>query len=141
MELGAPGGSVYQAGTLSANPLAMCAGLATLQRLLDGRLYERLEALGARLQRSLGAVPPLALQRVGSIFWICHSKAGPAAAPMRTIRAFPADAAASFAPLFHALLARGIYLAPSAFEVGFLSAAHSEQDVDVLAEAVRAEAA
>ena len=58
---------------------------------------------------------------------------------MRTLRALPSDAAPSFAPLFHALLERGIYLAPSAFEVGFLSAAHTEQDIDTLAEALCAE--
>jgi glutamate-1-semialdehyde 2,1-aminomutase len=136
MELVAPVGPVYQAGTLSANPLAMCAGLATLQRLADGTLYERLERLGARLERALSTCPNLAVQRVGSIFWICHSKLGRPASPMRALSAFPGDAGKSFGPLFHALLERGIYLAPSAFEVGFLSAAHTESHVDALAEAL-----
>jgi glutamate-1-semialdehyde 2,1-aminomutase len=139
MELVAPSGPVYQAGTLSANPLAMCAGLATLQRLADGRVYQQLEALGARLEQALASSERLALQRVGSIFWPCYSRGSRPVTPMRTPRAFPSDAASSFAPLFHALLARGIYLAPSAFEVGFLSAAHSEQDIDTLAAALRAE--
>jgi glutamate-1-semialdehyde 2,1-aminomutase len=138
MELVAPAGPVYQAGTLSANPLAMCAGLATLQRLADGRLYQRLEQLGARLQQALTGAPRLALQRAGSIFWICRSGSGFPLTPMRAPRHLPPDAAQRFAPLFHALLARGIYLAPSAFEVGFLSAAHDEADIDALAQALLA---
>lgn len=136
MELVAPAGPVYQAGTLSANPLAMCAGLATLQQLEDGRLYERLEALGARLERALSRAPTIALQRVGSIFWLCGFASGRPATPMRTPQSFPPDAGKRFAALFHPLLERGIYLAPSAFEVGFLSAAHSEEHVDALAAAL-----
>jgi glutamate-1-semialdehyde 2,1-aminomutase len=138
MELVAPAGPVYQAGTLSANPLAMCAGLATLQRLADGRLYQHLEQLGARLQQALAGAPGLTLQRAGSIFWICRSDGGFPATPMRAPRQLPPDAAQRFAPLFHALLAGGIYLAPSAFEVGFLSAAHDEADIDALAQALLA---
>jgi glutamate-1-semialdehyde 2,1-aminomutase len=136
MELVAPSGPVYQAGTLSANPLAMCAGLATLQRLEDGRLYQRLDALGDRLQRALSSVPGLALQRAGSVFWICCSAGGLPATPMRTPRSLPADAGQSFAALFHPLLERGIYLPPSAYEVGFLSAAHTDAHIDALAEAL-----
>jgi len=140
MELVAPAGPVYQAGTLSANPLAMCAGLATLQRLADGRIYRQLEALGQRLEDAVALVPALAIQRVGSIFWLILSQAArPArpATPIRALRALPADAAASFAPLFHRLLDAGIYLAPSAYEVGFLSAAHREEDIERLVEALR----
>jgi glutamate-1-semialdehyde 2,1-aminomutase len=138
MELVAPAGPVYQAGTLSANPLAMCAGLATLQRLVDGSVYRRLEQLGARLERALSGVPGLAIQRAGSVFWICSSRAGTPATPIRTPRSLPADAGPSFAALFHPLLERGIYLAPSAYEVGFLSAAHTEAHVDTLAQALLA---
>src|ERR1700678_2749415 len=87
MELVAPSGPVYQAGTLSANPLAMCAGLATLQRLSDGAVYARLEQLGARLERALQGVTHVAVQRVGSIFWPCHSKQPPAPLPMRALSA------------------------------------------------------
>ena len=137
MERVAPVGPVYQAGTLSANPLAMCAGLATLQRLADGRLYARLEALGARLERALADLPHLAVQRAGSIFWLALSGSGRPATPIRTPRGFPPDAAASFAPMFHALLERGIYLAPSPFEVGFISTAHSAADIDRLARMLR----
>jgi glutamate-1-semialdehyde 2,1-aminomutase len=136
MELVAPSGPVYQAGTLSANPLAMCAGLATLQRLQDGGAYQQLESLGARLERALAPIRSLTVQRVGSIFWLCISRLGRAAKPMRTPQSFPADAKASFAGPFHALLERGIYLAPSAFEVGFLSTAHTESQIDALAEAL-----
>jgi len=138
MELVAPAGPVYQAGTLSANPLAMCAGLAALQQLLDGQVYERLEALGARLERALAAVPNLAVQRVGSIFWLCISRQHEPAPPIRSPQRFPADAAASFKAPFHALLENGIYLAPSAFEVGFLSTAHTEAHVEQLAAALHA---
>jgi len=141
MELVAPAGPVYQAGTLSANPLAMCAGLATLQRLEDGRVYRQLESLGQRLEKGLAGLPDIALQRVGSIFWLIRSAAmrpgGKPAAAIRSLRALPADAAAGFAPLFHRLLDEGIYLAPSAYEVGFLSAAHREADIDRLVEALR----
>jgi glutamate-1-semialdehyde 2,1-aminomutase len=136
MELVAPAGPVYQAGTLSANPLAMCAGIATLQRLTDESVYARLEQLGARLERALQGVPHLAVQRVGSIFWTCHSQQPPATRPMRALSAFPADAGKRFAPLFHSLLERGIYLAPSAFEVGFLSTAHTDAHIDALAAAI-----
>lgn len=138
MELVAPAGPVYQAGTLSANPLAMCAGLATLQRLADGRLYQQLEDLGARLERALSGVPGLAIQRAGSVFWICSSRSGSPRTPIRTPHGLPADAGASFAALFHPLLERGIYLAPSAYEVGFLSAAHTEAHIDTLAQTLLA---
>lgn len=139
MELVAPAGPVYQAGTLSANPLAMSAGLAALRQLLDGRIYAQLEALGTRLERALQGIPRLAVQRVGSIFWICLSGKERPATPMRTPARFPADAGVAFKAPFHALLDQGIYLAPSAFEVGFLSAAHTEAHVDQLAAALRAQ--
>jgi len=138
MEQVAPAGPVYQAGTLSANPLAMCAGLAALQQLADGAVYRRLDALGQRLEAALAGIPGLALQRVGSIFWPVLSRAGSPALPIRSIRQIPADAGPAFAPTFHALLERGIYLAPSAFEVGFLCAAHTEAHIDALATELRA---
>ena len=137
MELVAPVGPVYQAGTLSANPLAMCAGLANLQRLADGAVYQRLELLGARLQRSLAGLAGIGIARIGSLFWLVHSHSGVPAMPLHTLRALPADAASSFAPLFHRLLDHGIYLSPSAFEVGFLCSAHTEAHIDQLAQALR----
>jgi glutamate-1-semialdehyde 2,1-aminomutase len=134
MELVAPVGPVYQAGTLSANPVAMNAGLATLRQLQDGALYSRLETLGARLDAAFEAIPGVQLQRAGSLFWFHLSPRGE---PIRSLSALTTRTGAPFAPLFHELLDGGIYLAPSAFEVGFLSAAHTEAHVDALAAAVR----
>jgi glutamate-1-semialdehyde 2,1-aminomutase len=129
MEKVAPAGPVYQAGTLSANPVAMCAGLATLEQLEDGRIYRELESLGARLQSALAGIPGFTLQRQGSVFWPLLATT---AEPVRSLAALRAANAAPFGPVFHRLLDRGIYLAPSAFEVGFLSAAHTPADVDQL---------
>jgi glutamate-1-semialdehyde 2,1-aminomutase len=136
MDLVAPMGPVYQAGTLSANPVAMCAGLATLRQLADGAIYARLERLGARLAAALAGVPQLRVQRIASLFWLCVGDSG-AAPLLRDRNAIPAGAGAAFKAIYHPLLARGIYLAPHAFEVGFLSAAHDEGHVDALATALR----
>jgi glutamate-1-semialdehyde 2,1-aminomutase len=135
MEKIAPSGPVYQAGTLSANPVAMCAGLAALEQLEDGRVYRELEVLGARLQAGLAGVPGFTLQRQGSVFWPLLATT---ASPVRCLTALRAANAAPFGPLFHRLLDRGIYLAPSAFEVGFLSAAHKTAHVDQLVSELRA---
>jgi glutamate-1-semialdehyde 2,1-aminomutase len=140
MEQVAPAGPVYQAGTLSANPLAMSAGLATLQRLLDGNVYRELEALGTQLERGLADHPVFAVQRVGSIFWLVGSQTARPKVPMRALRDLPSEAGACFAPLFHRLLECGIYLAPSAFEVGFLSSAHTPELIAELLEALHASA-
>ncbi|MEO6079358.1 MAG: glutamate-1-semialdehyde 2,1-aminomutase [Steroidobacteraceae bacterium] len=130
MELVAPAGPVYQAGTLSANPVAMCAGLATVEQLADGRMYAQLEALGAELEQKLGAIPGVTVQRLGSVFWPYLAAN---AAPLRSLADLKAKPAAPFGPVFHKLLEAGIYLAPSAFEVGFLSAAHDRTHVEKLA--------
>ncbi len=135
MDLVAPSGPVYQAGTLSANPVAMCAGLATVQQLADGSLYGRLEKLGQRLDAAFAAQRRITLQRVGSLFWFYLV---PPAAPIRSLADMQARPAAPFGPLFHTLLEGGMYLSPSAYEVGFLSAAHSEAQVDAMAAAVLA---
>ena len=130
----APLGGVYQAGTLSGNPLAMAAGLATLRALERDGVREKLGALGDALERAvapvLAAAPtPARLVRLGSLFWISLQEGE---APRRA-EDVDAAAAARYAPLFHALLERGIALAPSAFEVGFLSAAHTVEHVERLA--------
>jgi len=138
MQLVAPVGPVYQAGTLSANPVAMCAGLATLRRLADGRCYAQLEAAGAQLEQALARVPNLIVQRVGSIFWLCLAAPGAATTTIRSPAQYPPGCAQRYASIYHPLLARGIYLAPSAFEVGFLSAAHTSADIAELAAAVNA---
>jgi len=110
--------------------VAMVAGLATLEQLDDGRTYAQLEALGAELEQKLGALPGLTVQRVGSVFWPYLAAN---AAPLRSLTDMKARPAAPFGPVFHRLLDAGIYLAPSAFEVGFLSAAHTSAHVATLA--------
>jgi glutamate-1-semialdehyde 2,1-aminomutase len=127
----APVGDVYQAGTLSANPVAMTAGLATLRRLTDRSAYARLEALGSRLEQRVEELDGVEIQRVGSLFWLV-----PADAVGETIRRpdqFPPLLTNHYAKLFRDALAAGIYLPPSAFEIGFLSLAHTSNDVEDLA--------
>jgi glutamate-1-semialdehyde 2,1-aminomutase len=129
MEKVAPLGPVYQAGTLSGNPVAVSAGLATLDRL-DDALYARLEALAARLEEGLtraiakrGAVA--CVQRVGSMITLFF-----AAGPVRSwADAKPCDTKA-FARWHGSLLDRGVYWPPSQFEAAFVSAAHTEADID-----------
>jgi glutamate-1-semialdehyde 2,1-aminomutase len=133
----APEGPVYQAGTLSGNPVAMAAGLATLRILERDRVIERLDALGTVLEtkatRALAATgKAVGFARIGSIFWLSFQPG----APPRAAEAIESGAGARFAPLFQALLDKGIYIAPSAYEVGFLSAAHTEADVDTLVRAL-----
>ncbi|MFT7670141.1 MAG: glutamate-1-semialdehyde 2,1-aminomutase [Planctomycetota bacterium] len=138
MEELAPLGPVYQAGTLSGNPVAMAAGLATLDELDARGAWEQLEELGQELERQLtpileAAAFPAQLVRVGSIFWIAL-QAGDA--PRR------ADAIGDKAPdlyrqIFHGLLRRGVTIAPSAYEVGFLSLAHTAQDIEKFATALQ----
>jgi glutamate-1-semialdehyde 2,1-aminomutase len=133
MELVAPLGPVYQAGTLAANPVAMAAGLATLRELADGTAYLALEDSGRMLEDLLRDVPGLRLQRVGSLFWIVLAD-GPV---IRTPAAVPAATVDRYPAFFHALLAGGVYLPPSPFEVGFLSTAHTDDDLRTLATAIR----
>jgi glutamate-1-semialdehyde 2,1-aminomutase len=135
MRLLAPLGDVYQAGTLSGNPVAMTAGLTTLRILREQGGWERLEEKGRYLERTLANVlaaspVPTTLVRLGSIFWIAL---GARSAP-RSAGAVDSRSASLYAPLFHALLRRGIALAPSAYEVGFLSLAHQRHHIDRLAE-------
>ena len=128
-----PKGPVYQAGTLSGNPLAMAAGIAMLKALQQPGFYERLEGLGAHLEKGLRKVltkhgQPAHFDRLGSIFYLWF-KAKQSARPRNyaDIKTGQADVYAKF---FHALLAKGMYLAPSAYEVGFLSAAHTQDHID-----------
>jgi glutamate-1-semialdehyde 2,1-aminomutase len=134
-----PEGGVYQAGTLSGNPVAMTAGLTTLRTLQKEDGWKRLEALGAYLEQALNAALaetpiPAKLVRLGSLFWIAwHASEAP-----RSAEALDANAAKSYARIFHSLLDQGIALAPSAFEIAFLSLAHTRRDIDRLAEGLRA---
>ncbi|MBL4769632.1 MAG: glutamate-1-semialdehyde 2,1-aminomutase, partial [Planctomycetes bacterium] len=131
MEFLAPLGPVYQAGTLSGNPLAMAAGLATLKTLQDENGWEKLEQLGQYLEARLAPVlekHDAKLVRQGSLFWM-SLQAGEAPRNAEDIEAGAAD---RYKSIFHSLLEQGIALAPSAYEVGFLSIAHTRADVDRL---------
>ena len=135
----APDGDTYQAGTLSGNPVAMAAGLATLEVLERESGWQRLEETGAALERLLKPVLarapfPLTLVRVGSLLWLSlHEEGAPRTAAPLTERATQ-----RFAALFHAMLARGIYLPPSAYEACFLSLAHSSADLEEFSAALAA---
>ena len=138
MERIAPSGPVYQAGTLSGNPLAMSAGFETLTILRDDPgLYTRLEAMAARLEggvrEAIGDLDlPVTQNRVGSMSTVFFSPS-----PVNDYRSALAADTARFTRYFGAMLERGIYCAPSQFEAGFLSAAHSEEDIDRTVSAVR----
>jgi glutamate-1-semialdehyde 2,1-aminomutase len=126
----APLGPVYQAGTLSGNPLALAAGLATLSILARPGSYERLEALGARLEAGFASAAaaagvPVRLNRVGAMFTGFFS-----AAPVTDYASAKRCDTARFGRFFRAMLDRGVYLAPSQFEAAFLSLAMSEADID-----------
>ncbi|MDE2572934.1 MAG: glutamate-1-semialdehyde 2,1-aminomutase [bacterium] len=125
-----PLGPVYQAGTLSGNPLAMAAGIATLRLLRDGGAYERLEALGARLERGLREVfarrgVRAQHARVGSVLCTFFAEQ-----PVTDLRSAKRSDTERYAAYFHAMLARGVWLAPSQFEVAFVSLAHTESEID-----------
>jgi glutamate-1-semialdehyde 2,1-aminomutase len=135
-----PEGGVYQAGTLSGNPVAMTAGLTTLRVLQKEDGWKRLEALGGYLEQTPTSVladeTPLdaKLVRLGSMFWIAwNAREAP-----RSAEALDPNAATVYARVFHSLLDQGIALAPSAFEIAFLSLAHTRRDIDRLAEGLRA---
>jgi glutamate-1-semialdehyde 2,1-aminomutase len=125
----APEGSVYQAGTLSGNPVAVAAGLAQLEHL-DADAYKYLDALADRLIDGLAsafaaAVVPVQLQRANNLFGVCFSEG-----PIRDFAGACACDHGRYARFFHGMLARGHYLAPSGYEAIFLSLAHTPEDVD-----------
>ncbi|HEV8382220.1 MAG TPA: glutamate-1-semialdehyde 2,1-aminomutase [Gemmatimonadales bacterium] len=126
----APEGPVYQAGTLSGNPVAMAAGLATVRETGRPGFYEQLEQKTKRLMTGLETVArhhgvPVSLGNAGSL-WGLYFTAG----PVRNYSDAKRSDTALFARWHKAALARGVFLAPSAFEAGFISAAHSETDID-----------
>lgn len=126
----APLGPVYQAGTLSGNPLAMAAGLAVLAELESGDAYARLESLGQQLEAGMTAAARSAgvavtWQRIGSMFCGYFTDR-----PVHCLADAMTSDRARFAKFFHGMLDAGIYLAPSQFEAGFLSAAHTPADID-----------
>ena len=125
----APVGRVYQAGTLSGNPLATAAGITVLRRLRDDAVYEQLEALGARLEEGLR--PFGSVQRVGAMATLFLADG-----PVRDFEAAEHADTDRYGLLFRGLLERGIYIAPSQFECLFVSLAHTHEDVDLTVEAV-----
>jgi glutamate-1-semialdehyde 2,1-aminomutase len=137
MGMVAPLGPVYQAGTLSGNPLAMAAGLATL-RLLDADAYERLEMLGARLERGLedairAAGIAARVQRAGSLLTLFFT-----ARPVRNEDDAMTSDRDRFAAFHRAMLSRGVMLPPSQFECWFLSLAHDDEAIDEVVAAAHA---
>jgi glutamate-1-semialdehyde 2,1-aminomutase len=125
----APSGDVYQAGTLSGNPLATAAGLAVLRRLRDGEVYDELERRGARLEAGLAAHGRV--QRVGAMATLFMSDE-----PVRDFDDAQRCDTERYGALFRHLLERGIYVAPSQFEAMFVSLAHGDEEIDRTIEAV-----
>ncbi len=119
----APAGPIYQAGTLSGNPLAVAAGLATLGHLkAHPEIYDRLERQGAEL--SSAAPAGITVNRVGAMFTFFFTEG-----PVTDYESAKRSDTARFGRFFRAMLERGIYLAPSQFEAAFLSAAHTDEDI------------
>ncbi|WP_242355170.1 MULTISPECIES: glutamate-1-semialdehyde 2,1-aminomutase [Anaeromyxobacter] len=143
MDRVAPAGPIYQAGTLSGNPMAMAAGTATL-RLMTPAAYEKLENLAAKLAdglraRAAAAKVPVQVNRVGSMLTVFFSEK-----PVFDAASARLSSTKRFGAFFHRMLEGGAYLPPSQFEAAFLSTAHSEGDVEhtlLAAEAAFAEAA
>jgi len=127
----APAGPIYQAGTLSGNPLAVAAGLAMLRTLkAHPEVYSQLEE---RAQRLCAAAPAgITVNRVGSMFTFFFTDR-----PVTDWESARRSDTARFARFFRAMLERGIYLAPSQFEAAFLSAAHTDEDIDETIAAAR----
>jgi glutamate-1-semialdehyde 2,1-aminomutase len=123
MERLAPVGDVYQAGTLSGNPLATAAGLTVLRRLRDPSLYEGLEERGARLEQ--GLAPFGHVQRVGAMLTLFQSDEA-----VRDFAGAQGCDTERYGALFRHLLAHGVYVAPSQFEAMFVSLAHGDEEID-----------
>jgi len=134
----APDGPVYQAGTLSGNPVAMAAGLATLELIDQPGFYEALAERTTQLVEGVAQAAndtgvPLATEHAGGMFGFIFTEGGP-------VRSFAQVAAADvgrFKTFFHGMLAEGVYLAPSAFEAGFVSAAHGDAEIEQTISAAR----
>jgi glutamate-1-semialdehyde 2,1-aminomutase len=130
MDLIAPVGPVYQAGTLSGNPLAVTAGLATLQQLRTKGIYKKLEELSAALEKGLGEATkkvgiPMTQTRVGSMLTFFFT-----AGPVVDWNSAKLSDTKRYGQFFHKMLDQGIYFAPSQFEAAFLSTAHTPTDIE-----------
>jgi glutamate-1-semialdehyde 2,1-aminomutase len=137
MEQIAPSGPVYQAGTLSGNPLAMAAGLATLRAAGEPDFYDHLEALGERWRRGMHEAAsegdlPFTINAVGSMVSLFFTEG-----PVTDFTSAAASDVGAFRDFFWHMISRGVYLAPSQYEAGFISAAHSEEDFERTFEAAR----
>jgi glutamate-1-semialdehyde 2,1-aminomutase len=137
MAMIAPEGPVYQAGTLSGNPIAMAAGIVTLRTLQDERVYRRLDAMGAALADGLreaarSAECTVSVQQLGSLLTVFFAAEAPA-----DYDAAKLSDAERYARFFHAMFDAGVYLPPSQYEVMFLSAAHTQADINRTVEAAR----
>jgi glutamate-1-semialdehyde 2,1-aminomutase len=136
MDTLAPLGPVYQAGTLSGNPLAMAAGIATLEELSQGGAYEKLDRLGAALCDEWAKIVKGHHVRIGSLFCTFFTDRG-----VTDYASAKTSDTKQYGRFFHGMLEGGVYLAPSQFEVGFVSLAHTEEDIEqtlrVAAEAVK----
>jgi glutamate-1-semialdehyde 2,1-aminomutase len=130
MDLLAPLGPVYQAGTLSGNPLAMAAGIMALRELSDPKIYQEIEKAGAQLEHGMKdaaakAKVPVQFQRIGSMFCGYFTDR-----PVHNLEDAMHSDRERFAKYFNGMLAEGVYFAPSQFEAGFISAAHRADDID-----------
>jgi glutamate-1-semialdehyde 2,1-aminomutase len=123
MERLAPAGDVYQAGTLSGNPLATAAGISVLRRLRDPAVYEQLEETGARLEQGLS--PFGRVQRVGAMLTLFMTET-----PVERFKDAQACDTERYGALFRQLLAAGVYVAPSQFEAMFVSTAHGDAEIE-----------
>jgi glutamate-1-semialdehyde 2,1-aminomutase len=146
MDLVAPLGPVYQAGTLSGNPIAMTAGKTCLQKLQHEQPFAALaastQALGEAMQEVGKSAPfPITVQSHGSKFWMVCGEINTLDGIIRSIPDIPPEHKAHFARIFHGLLERGYYLAPSGFEVGFMATVHTPEVnaglVDAFAQSIK----
>ncbi len=137
MEMVAPSGPIYQAGTLSGNPLAMAAGLATLGATGEEGFYEELERLGARwcsgmAEAASAGERPFTINQIGSMVSIFFTEG-----PVTNFGSAAGSDTKAFKDFFWHMIRRGIYLAPSQYEAGFISRVHSDEDLDRTFEAAR----
>ena len=135
MEMVAPLGPMYQAGTLSGNPIAVAAGMATLTALRQPGVYDQRESKASRLADGLteGAKDsgvPVSVNRIGSMMTSFFNPG-----PVNGLADAEASDTKTYAAFFHGMLDRGVYIAPSQFEAGFVSTAHTDEDIDRTIEA------